>query len=469
MHGASSTAYKAVLASLICFGKRQRDSSGKEVLDIRGFSLIISDIQQNGYALSYRRSEIDEYYRSQWQNNRGVIKRIADSTEIVNVNQMNIIKNELESTLKRELGNRKLSISFYKPDEESISKFKIPSFHFDTVGLGPDPMPRIISFMETVKGLVGWLQIKEEPIGTRHRIDLYLPVPNRKKHVDYAYGVSEEEILDICFYQGIPDSSRPGIFFQLPNAYQSFNLLMMDGLAGEKIRIGKEHQRPNSIYIRNWKMTLAVFRNVFSAMCKCQYALSDGDSTLHRMDRRLNVEQMYKKRQTIAFTSTTKVELLSKFLEGKNEPVVETLRLQEQIPNFDFQQILKEDYTFTDEAEVLLPPFVKIKSPFDIPLKTSSETFKEMPLYLDLNLGEMAFPPCYRDKNTLIQVLNQLQDKAAETLDYFVSEGANTVYIDEHSCPSYILWKQAFQELVALEFFDIYKGVNASFKRKAFK
>lgn len=120
-------AYKAMLASLICFGKQQIDSAGKEVLDIRGCSLIINNIQQNGYTLSYRRSEIDEYYRTQWQDEQGVIKKIADSTEIFNVNQMNIIKDELESTIKKGLGNRKLTISFYKPDEESISKFKTPS------------------------------------------------------------------------------------------------------------------------------------------------------------------------------------------------------------------------------------------------------------------------------------------------------------------------------------------------------
>ena len=120
-------AYKAMLASLICFGKQQIDSAGKEVLDIRGFSLIISNIKDNGYSLSYRRSEIDEYYKAQWQNEQGVIKKIADSTEIFNVNQINIIKDELESTIRKSLGNRKLAISFYKPDEESISKFKMPS------------------------------------------------------------------------------------------------------------------------------------------------------------------------------------------------------------------------------------------------------------------------------------------------------------------------------------------------------
>lgn len=332
-------------------------------------------------------------------------------------------------------------------------------FFFDIEGCALDSIPTISKFKKTVHDMAGWLQIKQEPVGTTQMINLYLPVTERKKSLNNAYGVSDEEMLDLCFYQGIPDSSRPGTFFQSPNAYQSFNLLMMEGLAGEKVRIGKEHQHPNSIYVRSWRMTLTVFRNIFSAMCKCRYALSDEDNILHRMDRRLNAEQMCKKNHTIAFTSTTKSEYLSKFLEGKNEPVVETLRLTEQIPTFDFQQILKEDYAFTDEAEVLLPPFVKFISPFELPLKSASKASDNNPLYLSLTLEKMDFPLDNRDKNTLFHQLDRLKDKAAETLDFFISDNTAIITMKEDDCPSYIAWKKAFQELVALEFYEIYNNI----------
>lgn len=120
-------AYKAMLASLVCFGKKNIDSAGKDILDLHGFGLTVKNVTRESYHLSYRRSEIDEYYIMQWQDDAGVIKAIADTTEEFSVNQTELIIKELADTIERRRGNRKLTIVFYKPDQHSISGLKTPS------------------------------------------------------------------------------------------------------------------------------------------------------------------------------------------------------------------------------------------------------------------------------------------------------------------------------------------------------
>lgn len=120
-------AYKAMLAALICFGNEQVDSAGTDILDIRGFGLVIKGISQNGFQLSYRRADIDEYYENQWAKRTGVIKKIADTTDIFDVNQVETIVKKLKDTINGHVGCRKLMVSFYNPTNDSISNFKSPS------------------------------------------------------------------------------------------------------------------------------------------------------------------------------------------------------------------------------------------------------------------------------------------------------------------------------------------------------
>lgn len=120
-------AYKAMLASLICYGNKQIDSAGKDILDIRGFALAINDIYKKGYTLSYRRADIDQYYEKQWKDEKGIIKKVADSVEIFSINQIDLVAEKLNCTIKQRRGNRKLAISFYNPDDDLISKLKTPS------------------------------------------------------------------------------------------------------------------------------------------------------------------------------------------------------------------------------------------------------------------------------------------------------------------------------------------------------
>lgn len=49
-------------------------------------------------------------------------------------------------------------------------------------------------------------------------------------------GITDRKIDSICLYAGSGVAGKAGRFYQLPNAYQTFNLLMMEETQGERIR-----------------------------------------------------------------------------------------------------------------------------------------------------------------------------------------------------------------------------------------
>ena len=134
--------------------------------------------------------------------------------------------------------------------------------------------------------------------------------------------------------------------------------------------------------------------------------------------------------------------------------MVETVKLSEPVPAFDFQQVLCEDYAFTDEAEVLLPPFVKL---YDLPEPTLKLEMESAPIALELTLGRMDFPSETADREVLRQTLHTYRDEAVETLDLFVSDADCAFSMaDERQYRAYLIWKRAFQALIAIELRDIF-------------
>lgn len=309
-----------------------------------------------------------------------------------------------------------------------------------------------------------WLVI-EKPVRVDNSIYVFIPRMVQAK-AEYNYGVTEEEMLDVCFYEGAPNGSRPGQFYMLPNAYQTLNLLMMSGLEGERVRIGREHQKPNSIYISEWERTVEVFKNVFSAQCKFMKNGEGITEALYRMDRRVNAEQMKALGHTIAYTSTTKAGFLPKFAEGKKEPIIEKLFVPgKPIPALDYEAVLGKNYAYKDEAEVLLPPFIGIEAAecakLDIP---DEELIPEDAIKLEITLGEMKLKKLAdynAEKAGCRETLNNLRDTAAQTLDAFVTDNTIAKKATDAEHKEYLAWKSAFQKLICLELSEIYFGLSS--------
>ena len=179
-------------------------------------------------------------------------------------------------------------------------------------------------------------------------------------NMDYT----RQEINAVLLYQGcgVPGDADP--FYHQDSAYRGFNILMMEGQSGERVRICAEKQRPDSVNIRRWDKTLEILEQLFIVQCK--YARQQAaagkplPSPLARGDRKVNFELMRAAGGTVAFTSTSKEEALDDFLFGKQEPHVLHMTLSGQVPYLDFEGFFGSAYSFDYEREVLLPPMVKM-------------------------------------------------------------------------------------------------------------
>lgn len=257
--------------------------------------------------------------------------------------------------------------------------------------------------------------------------------------------------MALCLYQGSGDSVRPGLFYQISNAYQTFNLLMMEGLEGEKVRIGVEKQRPNGVYIRDWRRTLEIFKSVFRAQCKYYRNMRELPGELKRCDRGINTKMMLEKNRTIAFTSTSKKAFLEQFARGKEENTYLLCTLAERVPMADYQAILGDDYAFIEEAEVLLPPFLGI---LDYHQKSETD--------YDITFGHMAFSEMKdEDRAALETMLDNNREAAAETLERFRDEPETAKNAEPSKYAAYRNWKDAFRSLVTRELYGIWMEYGA--------
>ena len=315
-------------------------------------------------------------------------------------------------------------------------------------------------FICSSSNLPNWLNT-EGPISFSNSIISFsFPVIKRTRK-PYFPGVRDEEILDLCLYEGCCDSVRPGLFYQLPNAYQTFNLLMMDGLTGENIRIGIEKQSPNGIYIYNWRRTIKVFKNVFTLMCKYYLTLNETpDIEFYRADRQINTDMMFMHGRTIAFTSTSTAAFLEEFARGKKNLVYVKCGLSRKIPIADFEAILGYDYVYSDEAEILLPPWLAISEKCDTGKKKHPYEEKEMIATYSVIFGDMSFGNCSDTKVSLIKILDDNCEETAKQLDEFRMNPHIAKAATEKDYPKYVEWKNAFRNLVNIELNEIWERYN---------
>ena len=304
----------------------------------------------------------------------------------------------------------------------------------------------VADYIDGICTIDNWMQVDEVIKCGHSAVSLAFPVTKRESRT-YPYGISDEEIMALCLYQGSGDSVRPGLFYQIPNAYQTFNLLMMEGLEGEKVRIGVEKQRPNGVYILDWRRTLGIFKSVFTAQCKYYKNMRDWPEDLKRCDRGINTKMMLDKRRTIAFTSTSKKAFLEEFARGKEENTYLLCKLTRPVPIADFQEILDDDYAFVEEAEVLLPPFLGIESSTQTAEKDYAIVF-----------SHMTIPQVQEEDGAALEaILDNNREVAAKALDRFRDEPGTALTAEPGKYAAYLNWKEAFQKLVTLELYRIWK------------
>lgn len=119
--------YLQMLAMLTVYGEHQIDSYKKNILELKGITLTVTDIDKCGYRMSYRRNEIETYYKSQWISEEGEIYKSVHAHQDLKVNQLDTIIAGIVDAIRNEKGSRKLMFSFYSPTASTVAKFEIPS------------------------------------------------------------------------------------------------------------------------------------------------------------------------------------------------------------------------------------------------------------------------------------------------------------------------------------------------------
>ena len=318
-------------------------------------------------------------------------------------------------------------------------------------------------YARSIAGMDEWLKTKPPVLsvgrdGLVTSITCFYPSFPRQERA-WAGNVREYEVTSLCLYAG-GGSSKAGFFYQCRNAYQTFNLLMMEGLAGERVRICQEAQRPYGLYIQEWQHTLEVMTDIFTAQCKYTSSLKDfpEEVVLKRVDRQVNFDMMKTKGETFAFTSTSTAGFLPAIAAPKSGLVLLDVRLNCKVPLVDYAGLLEEAYVYSNEQEVLLPPFLKVESITKEPLSDHegvdllTADGKEVPKYT-VRLGSFFLQEQTDDELELVRRLENNKDSASQTLNQM--RKTRTIPPVGEALSTYLAWKSDFQALVRHCFFSI--------------
>lgn len=273
-------------------------------------------------------------------------------------------------------------------------------------------------------------------------------------YLDY----SRREVNAVLLYQGCGVPGEYDAFYRQNSAYRTFNLLMMAGKDGERVRVCVEGQKPNSLNIHRWEKTLEVLEDLFTVQCRfaCQQAQAGKPlpNPLARGDRKVNFDLMCAAGGTVAFTSTSKDEVLGDFLEGKQDPHVLHITLGAQVPYLDFEEFFGSAYGFANEREVLLPPMAKMTCG---PCRTEERPGIGLVRHYDITFDGFETGIGTADEQALMAFLAANSGPAADGLENLVQkkQGADIFRDEEHI---YWKWKAAFRQLTVQRMQKIYES-----------
>lgn len=330
-------------------------------------------------------------------------------------------------------------------------RWKVDSFH---------------RFCSSTSELPDWLKITK-PTWSGNRITYTLPfIPGVNRN--WPDGIVDDEVNALLLYMGCGVPGRYERFYASTHAYQTFNLLMMKGQDGEKIRVCEENQQPNGIFLKGWDLSLETMEHIFRAQCKYARNKKPLTDILYRSDRQLNYGMMSDRKATYAMTSTSQGSYLPEFLVNKVEPHILCIRMTELIPYFDYEGFFGEEYIYADEREILLPPMISLttKQLSDVHLTAEDTNAGELtvPQYA-VTLGrfwpDSMWEEDRSDKSNLDADLDFLKTKAmeaaaaldelAQTHDWKTSPLSDDTHV-------YWEWKRAYRRVLAKRLKQIYSA-----------
>lgn len=261
------------------------------------------------------------------------------------------------------------------------------------------------------------------------------------------------EVASLCLYQGSEDllgflTNEQEKY--ISEIYGTLNILMYEGIASEQERI-REKKLLFPKLLEKIDKILAVYMDIFELMEK-KKKQREPEIVVYRTERGQALELLMRKKHTVALTSTSRKDNLGNYFRKKKLLTLLVLKIPEEIPYIDVNDVLKESASsFKNEEEILLPPYLPF-SIRQIELSEKEKAYRDIEGHppagkyeLCIN-KEIDFDKSKIDLETQKQQLfTESEIKSAENCLEKICRGEQ---ISEEEERRYSEWKQCFQEII---------------------
>jgi len=164
--------------------------------------------------------------------------------------------------------------------------------------------------------------------------------------------MTEKELNAILFYMGDQEIVDKGIYRGGNKAYNTINALLHKGIQNE-IDLFKENRNVEIYDSEHLKSYIDLILDIYYAMTKSKQ--NNEYLTTYKIDRISTIENLRKNYMIEGFFSTCKYGYLEEYAHIKKEVILLELRRNKDIPILDFEEIFKDKYSKSNEAEILIP------------------------------------------------------------------------------------------------------------------
>ena len=245
-----------------------------------------------------------------------------------------------------------------------------------------------------------------------------------KREELYMREITQQEKNSILYYQGGCDKvilaeaeEKLRGFYNISDAYQMINALLMPGINNEIARIKDEKRRFNPDILENMDELINVYCRLYSAACKYTYCHETNDYLhTYRIDR-MNTLKFLNDGQMFSFMSTSLVSGEKPGLQDKDGILLLEIDVPSNIEYIDINDVLGDRSKYPKEKEILIAPFVLLdKEQLSLTKKELKyrDMYKKPPqAKYRLNLLNSAIVPLNIPKGSeeLTQLLGQIKGK----------------------------------------------------------
>ncbi len=235
-------------------------------------------------------------------------------------------------------------------------------------------------------------------------------------------------------------------FYGDKNAYRTLNALLFPGILNEKSRIQREGKQLNPVFLEKINETIDLYCHIFRLMC-WEHMAGNKEWVIAKRVERLSSLALLEQGQALSFISASKVGYDEEFAKKDGVILIE-MHISSDVPYLDFKKALGSEYKNIGEQEVLLAPFVDIRT------KKVKLTLKENRIIRDINGN----PPVDKYRIDAIGIQDyQTRDKVVVPLEAMKNDVFEKAYIPleavnamnkgewDKDFSEYVKWKEEFQ------------------------